>query len=332
MPGGPKNILRFLHPLAAVAAQLAIAPAELEKRLAAARGKLFSAREKRAKPNLDDKILAAWNGLMISSLSKGAAVLHDPNYQGAAARAARFLLARMQKDGRLLRSYRNGQAHLMAYIDDYAFFIEGLIGLYEVSGELKWLDEAERLMGTAIRYYWDEQEGGFFFTASDHEELILRSKLIGDNAIPSGNSVMISNLLRLERILDRQDFHERAGAILSLFSGNAAQSPFGHERFLCGLAAWHEGFQEIAVIGPPESSATQQLLAVVYETYAPNKVVALLDPASAEAARIAARVPLLAAKQMLEGKPTAYLCRNYACQQPTHDPDALRQQLSEPRP
>ncbi|MBI4463062.1 MAG: thioredoxin domain-containing protein [Acidobacteria bacterium] len=186
-------------------------------------------------------------------------------------------------------------------------------------------------MGTAIRFYWDEQEGGFFFTASDHEELILRSKLIADNAIPSGDSVMISNLLRLERLLNRLDFHEKAGAILSLFSGNAAQSPFGHERFLCGLEGWHEGFQEIAVIGPRENPATQQLLAVVYGPYIPNKVVALLNPALMDAAQIAARVPLLAGKQMLEGKPTAYLCRNYACQQPTHDPEALRQQLSEPR-
>ncbi|MBI1956228.1 MAG: thioredoxin domain-containing protein, partial [Acidobacteria bacterium] len=326
VPGGPKNILRIIHPLEKVAAQLAIVPAELEQRLAAARQKLFAAREERTKPGLDDKILTAWNGLLIASLAKGSVILHDPKYLEAAARAADFILTRMQKDGRLLRSYRNGRAHLMAYIDDYAFLIDGLIGLYEASGELRWLDEAERLLETAIQYYWDEQEGGFFFTASDHEKLILRSKLIADNAIPSGNSVMIANLLRLEQLLGRKDFHEKAGAILSLFSGNAAQSPFGHERFLCGLEAWHEGFQEIAVIGPPESPATQQLLAVVYEPYVPNKVVALLDPAWAEAARIATRVPLLAEKQTLEGKPTAYLCRNYACQQPTNDPDALRQQ------
>ncbi|MBI3896619.1 MAG: thioredoxin domain-containing protein [Acidobacteria bacterium] len=329
VPSGPKNILRILRSPEEIAKQLSMEASELEKRLAAARQQLFTTREKRPKPGLDDKILTAWNGLMISSLTKGSAVLHESKYQEAAARAARFLLDRMQKDGRLWRSYRNGKAHLMAYLDDYAFFIDGLIGLYEVSGELQWLDEAERLMETAIQYYWDGigDDSGFFFTASDHEDLILRSKLIADNAVPSGNSVMIANLLRLEQLLGRRDFHEKAGAILSLFSGNAAQSPFGHERFLCGLEAWHEGFAEIAVIGPFGSLGTQQLLATVEKLYLPNKVIALLDPARAETARIAARVPLLAKKQMLDGKPTAYVCRDYACQHPTNNPAVLRQQL-----
>ncbi|MBI4460195.1 MAG: thioredoxin domain-containing protein, partial [Acidobacteria bacterium] len=174
VPAGPKNILRLLRPLDQAAQQLGIEASELEQHLAAARQKLFAAREERATPGLDDKILTAWNGLMISSLAKGAAVLRESTYQSAAARAADFILGKMQKDGRLLRSYRSGKAHLMAYIDDYAFFIDGLIGLYEAGGELRWLDEAERLLETAIRYYWDEQEGGFFFIASDHEELILR--------------------------------------------------------------------------------------------------------------------------------------------------------------
>ena len=264
---------------------------------------------------------------MIASLAKGSAALDEPKYLDAAARAADFVLEKMQQGGRLLRSYRNGRAHLMAYLDDYAFLMDALLWLYEVSGRLRWLEEAERLLATAIAYFWDEAEGGFFFTASDHEQLIVRSKLTSDNAIPSGSSVMITNLLRLSVLLGRSDLPDKAGRILSLFGGNAAQSPFGHERFLCGLEAWHEGLQEIALVGDLADSRTKQLLRVVYEAYVPNKVVALLDPSWPEADVIARRAPLLGEKKPVKGNPTAYVCRNYACQSPTSDPERLRQQL-----
>jgi uncharacterized protein YyaL (SSP411 family) len=327
VPEGPKNILRILRPLKEASRLAGMEPSALERRLAAAREKLFAVRERRAHPALDDKILAAWNGLMIASLAKGAAVLDDARYRDAAIRAAEFVLARMQTDGRLLRSYRNGQARLMAYLDDYAFLIEGLIGLYEITGQLRWLLEAERLTNTAIRYYWDEKDGGFYFTASDHEQLIVRSKLAIDNAIPSGNSVMAMNLLRLHLLLGRADLRDKAGAILSLFSGTAAQNPFAHERLLCGLAAWHDGFQEVAVVGPMEDPQTRELVRTVWSTFLPNKVVALLDPAWPEADKIVKHVPLLAEKPMVGDRPTAYVCRNYACQQPTADVDVLAQQL-----
>jgi hypothetical protein len=327
VPGGPKNILRIPRPLAEVAKELRINPAEAERKLTAARAKLFAEREKRVHPGLDDKILAAWNGLMIASLARGSAVLDEPKYLDAAARAAGFVLVRMQEEGRLLRSFRKGRAHLMAYLDDYAFLIDALLWLYEVSGRLRWLDQADRLMATAIQFFWDEAEGGFFFTASDHEQLIVRSKLATDNAIPSGNSVMIANLLRLSVLLDRADLHQKAGELLAVFGGNAAQSPFAHERFLSGLDAWHEGLQEIAVIGDIQSPLVQQLLRVVHASYLPNRVVALLDPSWPEAAQLAERVPLLAGKQPVGGRPTAFVCRNYACQQPTSDPESLRGQL-----
>ncbi len=332
VPSGPKNILRIPRSLEIVARQHQIEPAELERRLTIARKKLFAQREMRVRPGLDDKVLTAWNGLMIASLAKGAAVLDEPRYREAAARAANFILSRMQSDGRLVRSYRNGRAHLAAYIDDYAFFIDALIGLYEIPGELKWLAEAERLMDTAVAHYWDPVEGGFFFTAGDHEQLIVRSKLATDNAIPSGNSVMVMNLLRLHVLLGRRDLRDKAGEILSLFSGNAARSPFAHERLLSGLEAWHEGFREIAIVGSPEDPRTEALVRMVYGSLLPNKVVALLDPASSDAATIATRVPLLAGKQALDGKPTAYVCQNYTCQLPTSDPGRLREQLEARHP
>src|SRR5207244_648609 len=131
---------------------------------------------------------------------------------------------------------------------------------YEASGSLRWLDEAERLMDTAVQYYWDDEQGGFFFTARDHEQLIVRAKLSNDSAIPSGNSVMVTNLLRLNLLLNRADLRDKSGAILSLFSAAAVQSPFGHERLLCGLEAWHDGFKEVAIIGSLKNPRTQELL------------------------------------------------------------------------
>ena len=335
VPEGAKNILRILRPVEEFARLHSISPAEMERRLVAARETLFAVREKRTHPGLDDKILAAWNGLMIASLAKGAAVLDEPRYRDAAVHAAQFVLSKLQQDGRLLRSYRNGHAHLMAYIDDYAFLIEGLINLYELTGELRWLDDAERLTMIALQYYWDESGGAFFFTASDAEQLILRSKIATDNAIPSGNSVMVMNLLRLHLLLSRSDLRDKAAAILSRFSGAAAQNPFAHERLLGGMESWHEGFQEIAIVGPlddprddpRDGPRTRALIRTVYGAYLPNKVVALLDPSWSNAAEIARRVPLLAGKTMLDGKPTAYVCRNYACQAPTTDPTVLAQQL-----
>ncbi|MBI2818428.1 MAG: thioredoxin domain-containing protein [Acidobacteria bacterium] len=264
---------------------------------------------------------------MIASLATGAAILDEPWYRDAAGGAAEFVLSKMRRDGRLLRSYRNGKAHLMAYIDDYAFLIEGLIALYEITGELRWVNETERLTETAIQYYWDESDGGFFFTASDHEQLIVRSKVATDNAIPSGNSVMVMNLLKLHLLLGRTDLRDKATAILGLYSGTARQNPFAHERLLSGIEAWHEGFQEIAIVGPLDNPQTEELLRAIYSSYLPNKIVALLDPAWPDAAEITRCVPLLADKKMLDGKPTAYVCRNYACQAPATDVATLRQQL-----
>ena len=332
VPAGPKNILRIVRSVEEAAREARVKPDEAARRLGAASHTLFAERERRVRPGLDDKILASWNGLMIASLAKGSAVLDDPKYYDAASRAADFVLSRMQENGRLLRSFRNGRAHLMAYLDDHAFLIDALLSLYEASGRLRWLDEAARLMATTLEFYWDEDQGGFFFTASDHEQLIVRSKLATDSAIPSGNSVMVMNLLRLGVLLGRPDFgnkdyRDKARRTLALYGGNAAQSPFGHERLLSGLDAFHEGFQEIALVGDLQSPLAKQLFRVVYESYVPNKVVALLDSSWPDASALAQRIPLLTGKQPVKGKPTAFVCRDYACQSPTSDPATLRAQL-----
>jgi uncharacterized protein YyaL (SSP411 family) len=263
---------------------------------------------------------------MLTALAKAACVLEEPRYGEAAARAAAFLLSRLSRDGRLFATYGQGQARLMGYLTDYAFVIEGLLGLYEASAGLRWLNEAERLTDTAVRYFWDEADGGFYFTASDHETLIVRSKTAHDGAIPSGNSVMLMNLQRLAILLGRRDLRGKAEILIRLFGGGTRRAPFQHERLLCGIEAWHEGFDEIAIIGPAENPATQALLRTVYSRYLPNKVVARLEPGDEETPR---RVPLLARRPMLAGKPTVYLCRDFACRQPVTAPEELAAQLRE---
>ena len=297
---------------------------EVEKTIGADRRKLFEVREKRIRPGLDDKILSGWNGLMITALAKGAAVLDESSYGEAAAKAADFILTKMREDGRLLATYGKGRARLKAYLTDYAFLIEGLLGLYEWSGELRWLNEAEQLTETAIEFYWDDASGGFFFTASDHESLLVRSKTANDGAIPSGNSVMLMNLQRLAILLDRADLREKAKTIIELFAAGLARSPFQHERFLCGIEAWHEGFEEIAIVGAPAAPETRELLRAIYGRYLPNKVVARLDPADQENPK---GIPLLVEKTMIDGKPTAYVCRDFSCKQPTTEPEELIEQL-----
>ena len=324
VPYGPKNILHVSRPIEVIAKVENLSIEEVARVIDEGRSKLFAVREQRVRPGLDDKILAGWNGLMITALAKGAAVLEEARYGEAAAMAAEFVMHEMCDSGRLFAAYGKGKARLKAYSTDYAFLIEGLLGLYEWSGDVRWLDEAESLTNTLIEFYWDERAGGFYFTASDHEDLLVRSKTAHDGAIPSGNSVMLLNLQKLAILLDREDYRERAATMLKVFGAGPDRQPFQHERLLTGIAAWHDGFQEIAIVGAPDDPRTQALLRTVYGIYLPNKIVARLNPADAEAPR---RIPLLAERAQIDARPTAYVCRNYTCRQPTTDPDKLKKQL-----
>ncbi|MDO8630396.1 MAG: thioredoxin domain-containing protein, partial [Phycisphaerales bacterium] len=246
-PPGPKNILHVSKPPTVFAKMHNMEVGELKEKIKGWRAKLAAARAQRTPPALDDKVLTDWNGLMIASLAKGARVLDEPKYAEAAAKAAEFILANMQKDGRLLRTYRKGEARLTATLSDYAFFIEGLLNLYEATFGRKWLDEAERLADVSIRYYYDDRDGGFFFTASDGEKLLARSKQSQDNAIPSGNSVHAMNLLRLAILFDRKDLREKAESVLRAFAQQASESPGAYERLDCAADFYHDRVKEIAI-------------------------------------------------------------------------------------
>lgn len=248
-PPGPKNILRVTKSPEVFARMENIDVDGFKKKLEEWRERMREARSRRVAPGLDDKILTDWNGLMIASLAKGAAILDEPKYAEAAGRAAEFILTKMQKDGRLLRTYRGGEARLMATLSDYAFLIEGLINLYEATFERRWLDEAERLTDLSIRYYYDDKDGAFYFTASDAEKLLVRSKHPHDSAIPSGNSVHALNLQRLAILLGRKDYRAKAESIFRAFGGQAVESPGAFERLMCAADFHHDKVMEIAIMG-----------------------------------------------------------------------------------
>ncbi len=336
-PAGPKNILHINKPAPAFAALHELDTAEFLNRLAGWRKKMVAARAKRTAPSLDDKILTGWNGLMIASLAKGARVLDQPKYAKAAVDAADFVLTKLRKDGRLLRTYRTGQARLSAYLSDYAFLIDGLLNLYEATFDQRWLDAALTLTEASIEHYYDDKGGAFFFTASDGEKLIARSKQPQDGAIPGANSVHAMNLLRLAVLLDRKDLRAKAESIFRAFAPLVANSPGASERLLCAVDFYHDRIKEIAIVGDADDADMKSLIRTVYDRYLPNKVVVGRAEGGAESI-----IPLLRGKTKRNGKATAYVCEQYRCKLPVNTSKDLAKQLdvksvpkkplSEPRP
>jgi uncharacterized protein YyaL (SSP411 family) len=204
-------VLQLARPLAEIAAERNLSESDLDAQLAPLRAKLLAQRDKRPKPLIDDKILSSWNGLLIRGLADAGRYLENPEYSHTAAEAAQFVLAHLRDDkGRLLRTYSDGEAKLNAYVDDYAFVIDGLIALHQATGDEKWLREAQQLMDLQIELFWDEEGGGFFFTTNDHEVLIARIKQQTDGAQPSGNSISALNLLYLAEQLDNDTYRQHA--------------------------------------------------------------------------------------------------------------------------
>ena len=321
-PAGPKNILHIVAPPESFAKAHDMSLEAFEARVLTWHDKLRPVRAKRVAPGLDDKILTGWNGLMIASLAKGARVLDKPAYADAAARAARFVLDNLRRDGRLLRTCRNGEARLTGYLNDYAFFVEGLLNLYEATFDRAWLDEAVKLTDLSIEHYYDKNGGAFYFTADDGEKLIARSKQPHDGAIPAGNSVHAMNLLRLAVLFDRKDYREKAESIFRAVAGDMGRSPGAFERLFCAVDFYHDRVKEIAIIGDPKAPETASLLRAVYDRYLPNKLVV-----SAPDAEPDSTMPLLKGKTRKQGKATAYVCENYRCQLPVTSVEALVKQL-----
>jgi len=270
------NILHLNKSLTEIAFKNKESVDGLKESVEAARQKLFAVRNKRVHPHKDDKILTDWNGLMIAALAKGAQAFDEPKYAEAAKRAADFILTGMRReDGRILHRYRDGHTAILANVDDYAFLIWGLLELYETVFDVDYLQTALDLNSEMIKYFWDEKDGGFYFTAEDAEELIVRQKEIYDGAIPSGNSVAVSNLFRLSRITANTDFEDKANKIMLAFSKDVESAPSGYTQMMVALGFGIGPSYEIVIVGNPEADDTKEMLSSLGKHFIPYKVVLL---------------------------------------------------------
>jgi hypothetical protein len=297
--------------------------AELAERLAPSRQALLDARERRVRPGTDDKILTAWNGLMISAFARAHQVFGRAEDLDSARAAARFVLTELLRDERLLVSCREGRAQLNAYLDDHAFLARGLVDLYETDFDVSHLERAEHLARAMIERFEDPAGGGFFFTSDDHESLLVRTRSTYDGALPSGAGVAAEVLLRLAVHLDRDEFRRSAMRTLESLRPLVSRAPTAFGSLLLAAELAESPPQEIAIVGAPDDPATGALLSVVRSRMRVSPVVQVAP------ADRASSLALLAGKTARDGKPTAYVCRNYACQEPTTDPEELARRLGD---
>ncbi|MBA3804183.1 MAG: thioredoxin domain-containing protein [Acidobacteria bacterium] len=319
-----KNILNVRRSMEDVAQTAGVPVESLREALERGRRALFAVRERRIKPGRDEKILTAWNGLMLASFAEAAAVLDRADYLEVARRNAQFVLDNLRSDGLLLRTYKDGKSKLNGYLEDYAFFADGLVALYESTGELRFLEEARAITERMIEEFWDKEEGGFFYTGVSHEELIVRSKDYFDNATPSGNSVAAEVLLHLGVLTGNEEYGRKAVTLFRLLRDTVSRYPSAFGRQLGALDFYLSSPKEIAIIGERDAADTQALLREAWRRYLPNKVVAQSAEGEAGAAEA---IPLLRDRHMIEKKATAYVCYHYTCQKPVTSVAELGAQL-----
>jgi uncharacterized protein YyaL (SSP411 family) len=319
------NILHRMKTHAQDARLLRMPEPELRDKLTQAKRKLFEVRSRRVWPGRDDKVLTAWNGLMIGAFAQAAQVLDNPAYAATAAKAADFILTKMRgPDGRLFRTYSTGtQPKLNAYLEDYAYLIDALVSLYEATIAPRWIESALDVAGVMIEQFWDEQAGGFFFTGRDHEALITRTKDLLDNATPSGNAMAVTALLRLAALTGRADLRTKAEGTLRLCRGLMAERPLGNGQMLIGLDFYLGPVQEFAVVGDPAAEETKRVLRAIRGGFRPGKVVALKADGQDGMDKV---LPLLAGKKA-DGAVTTYICQNFTCKAPLVGVRALEKEL-----
>ena len=313
-----QNILHLKKSLPQLSEELGISVDQLHRQVEAARLKLFHARKKRIHPFKDDKILTDWNGLMIAALAKAGSVLDNRKYTKAAAKAAHFILQNLtDPNGRLLKRYRKSKAGLPAHLNDYTFMVWGLLELYQATFEVKYLKDAIELNQQMLARFWDEQNGGLYMTADDSEKLLVRSKVIYDGAIPSGNSVAVFNLLRLGHMTGKLEYLTKAEHIIKSFSAEIAVHPAGHCQLMVALEFALNPNYEVVIVGNPQSKDTISMLAALGKPFLPEKIV-LFRPMDTQAANdITAVAPFTQSMTAKNGQATAYVCQEFACKLPT---------------
>ncbi len=339
-----KSIPHVTRNLADVAERLGLQPASeaddeflvaLQARLDAARQRVYEARLQRVPPGLDDKILTAWNAMMIRAFALAGQAFDEPRYRQAAARTCDFLWRDVRRDdGRLLRTWRAGRAHLDAVLEDYAYLAEALIDVYETTGEPRYLKRAEELLDR-VRQDFGSDDGAFFHTAKDHEQLIVRYREGTDGAIPCGNAVAAMALARLSFHLDRRDLRDAAADAIQAYGRVLARYPRAFAKSLCTVDLLLEGPVELALVGNPAAPDFQALRREVGRHYLPNRILAP-SPKDAEAVSsnsddaVTTDPPLLLAGKMpVDGRAALYVCRDFACQAPVTRPEQVEAALAE---
>ena len=324
-----KNILLERHTVLETAKHFEKSELDVEESLKYRRETLLTLREKRPRPHLDDKIVTAWNGLMISAFARGAQVLDDANYLAAATHAAEFVRDNLYDKSQhtLLRSYRDGPSNIPGFADDYAFFIQGLLDLYEASFDIKWLRLAEQLQATQDELFWDEKNGGYFTSTGKDPSILLRMKEDNDSAEPAPSSIAALNLLRLAQIRDARKLRERAEKTIAAFSASLNHFPSALPQMLVALDFSLTKPKQIVVVGKREAADTKALLAEVRAHFLPNTIVLLADGGEGQK-YLEQKLEELRAMRTVNGKAAAYVCENFACQAPVTSREELRKLLS----
>ncbi len=317
-----KNILNVPREADQVAAEMGIAAEMLLQRIESARVKLYEVREKRVHPGRDEKILTAWNGLMLTSLAEAARVLERDDYRQAAIKNAEFVLRDLSRDGRLLRSHKDGVSKLNGYLDDYANLIDGLIELYQATFESRYFAEAQRLADYVLTHF-SASDGGFFDTADDHESLIARPRSLQDNAVPSGNSMMARVLTALAAYTGDERYDKAARDVVKQLAPAMQQYPQAFGEALNAADLLLRGIQEVAIVGDPALEPTRSLLNVVNTGFRPN-VIRALTPVDVEDNQTP---PLLDYRAHVGGQPAAYVCEHFMCKRPVTEAAALQNLL-----
>ena len=317
------NILNVATAPAELAETSGISEEQLASRIGAMRAKLYAAREERVHPGLDDKVLSAWNGMMLASLAEAARALQRPDWRDAAIRNAEFLLAHLRRnDGRLLRTHKDGASHINGFLEDYANLCDGLLELYQTTWDERWFRAARELADLALVHFAAEG-GGFFDTSDDHETLIVRPRNLQDNATPSGSAMLARQLLRLAAWTGEARYQAAAVAALRLLVEALRAYPQAFGEALNAVDMLVSGLQEVAIVGSPDEERCAALVRELQAQWRPNTVAALSGPgANGESA-----IPLQRGRTMLDGRATAYVCRNFVCQLPVTGAQALRGQL-----
>jgi len=317
------SVLSIASTLEKVSALYGMPVKDFEKIIEEGRQKLYPEREKRVKPNRDEKILTSWNGLMISSFVDGFKITGDKRYLVAAEDAARFILQEMRKDGYLMRVFNKGKCQVKGYSEDYSFFIQALLDLYEATFDTGWLKEADDLNRGMIRQFWDERHGGFFFSGKENESLIAPSKNPYDHVIPSANSIAVFNFIRLSYLTGDESLKQKAGQTLRLFYNFLDQHPSGFTQMLSGLSFFLNP-EEIGIIGSKSDLKTKSMLKEIYLAYLPNKILSLRDPQEPIEGNW---FPFLMEKGIAE-LPTTFVCKGFTCLPPIKDEKELKKILN----